>query len=404
MSFSSPSPAGSAPIVERIKNILLKPVETWDAIDVEPSDVGSIFRGYVVPLAAIPVVAGVIHGLVFGSGGFGLVVRLNPISVLIQGAVSYALGLLMISVMAMIIDGLAPNFGGQSNRVQAFKVAAYSATASWVAGAFNAVPILGALSILGSLYSLYLLYLGLPKLMKAPAERALGYTAVTILVAIVFTIIIGVALGTVGAVFGGAAGLGGGMFHHEAQVTGTMHLPGGVSVDMDKLNAAAKQAEVASEQMKSAQEGKPGAIKAVTPETLKGLMPDSLSGYSRTELSAESQAVNGMSNSHVQGVYTKGDNRISLEVSDLAALGALAAMGGVRISKETATGYEKAGKVDGRMTTESFDRQSKHGKYSVIVADRFMVLAEGDRVSMDDLKGAVSSIGFGRLEGLAKAG
>src|SRR3546814_4593139 len=62
-------------------------------------------------------------------------------------------------LFALIIDWLAPRFGGTSSRVQAVKVAAYSATAGWVAGIFALVPSLAMLSILG-LYSLYLLYLG----------------------------------------------------------------------------------------------------------------------------------------------------------------------------------------------------------------------------------------------------
>src|SRR3546814_10742184 len=70
------------------------------------------------------------------------------------------------------------------------KVAAYSATAAWVAGIFAIVPSLAMLSILG-LYSLYLLYLGLSRLMKAPEEKALAYTAVTIVAAIVLAVIIG---------------------------------------------------------------------------------------------------------------------------------------------------------------------------------------------------------------------
>ncbi len=50
------------------------------------------------------------------------------------------------------------------------------------------------LGILG-LYSLYLLYLGLPRLMKSPAEKARGYTVVVILVAVVLFILIGAVAG-----------------------------------------------------------------------------------------------------------------------------------------------------------------------------------------------------------------
>jgi hypothetical protein len=55
------------------------------------------------------------------------------------------------------------------------------------------------------------------------------------------------------------------------------------------------------------------------------------------------------------------------------------------------------------MTTESYDRSSRHGEYSVLVGDRFMVAATGDNVSIDDLKSAVQAIGPSRLEGLVKS-
>ncbi len=110
-------------------------------------------------------------------------------------------------VLALIIDGLAPTFGGQKNQVQALKVAAYSSTASWVAGIFMILPTLGWLGILG-LYSLYLLYLGLPRVMKAPQDKAMGYTVIVIVCAIVLYVVIGaitVAVVGTGAMIGGNA-------------------------------------------------------------------------------------------------------------------------------------------------------------------------------------------------------
>ena len=97
--------------------------------------------------------------------------------------------------------------------------------------------------------------------------------------------------------------------------------------------------------------------------------------------------------------------RITLTVTDLSAMGAFAGIAGamgVTSSKETASGYEKVGKVNGRMTTEEWNRESKSGKYGVLVADRFMVNAEGSGTSIDDLKAAVAAVGPDRLEGLAK--
>ena len=98
----------------------------------------------------------------------------TPIGTAITGAiVTYVLTLVGVYVLALIIDALAPTFNGTQNQIQALKVAAYSSTASWVAGIFALMPGLRILTILG-LYSLYLLYLGLPVLMKAPAGQGAG--------------------------------------------------------------------------------------------------------------------------------------------------------------------------------------------------------------------------------------
>ena len=92
----------------------------------------------------------------------------------------------------------------------------------------------------------------------------------------------------------------------------------------------------------------------------------------------------------------------------MGAAGALAGMANafnVSSSSESEGRYEKVGKVNGRMTMEEFDRTSGHGEYGVLVGERFMVQAEGESgATINDLKAAVASVNFGRLEGLARAG
>jgi hypothetical protein len=100
------------------------------------------------------------------------------------------LALVSVYVLALIVNALAPAFSGQKSTAQSLKVTAYSATAAWLAGIFSLIPMLAILSILG-LYSLYLLYVGLPVLMKSPPDKALGYTAVVIVCALVLFFIFG---------------------------------------------------------------------------------------------------------------------------------------------------------------------------------------------------------------------
>ena len=84
------------------------------------------------------------------------------------------------------IDALAPTFGAGKSRTNAAKVAAYAPTPVWVGGIFQIIPGLGsAIALVGALYALYLLYLGLMRVMKSSQDKAVGYTVVVVLIAIV---------------------------------------------------------------------------------------------------------------------------------------------------------------------------------------------------------------------------
>jgi hypothetical protein len=179
-------------LVDRAKRLLLTPAAEWQVIDAEPTTPAALYSQYIVPLAAIGPIARVIGFALIGIHvPFSGVTYRTPIGrALIGAVVSYLLALAGVYVMALIIDALAPSFGGTANRIQALKVAAYSSTAAWLAAIFAIVPGLSILGILG-LYSIYLLYVGLPILMKSPPEKAGAYTVVVILVAIVLFFVIG---------------------------------------------------------------------------------------------------------------------------------------------------------------------------------------------------------------------
>ena len=179
-------------LMARAKNILLQPKTEWPVIAGEQATTSSLYTGYIIPLAAIGPIASIIGWSVFGfSVPFVGSIR-YPIGISVRnGVVIYALSLVGVFVLALIIDALAPTFGGQKNQIQALKTSAYSYTAAWVAGIFNLIPSIALLGLLAALYSCYLLFLGLPVLMKAPEDKAVGYTAVVIIVAIVLYFVIG---------------------------------------------------------------------------------------------------------------------------------------------------------------------------------------------------------------------
>jgi hypothetical protein len=397
MSDIGPPPVSrNTVLIDRVKAILLTPKSEWPVIDAEPATISEIYKSYVIPLAAIGPVAGFIGSTVFGYSIFGVTYRPTFVAAFGSAIVSYVFSLIGVYVMALIIEYLAPRFSATKNRTQAFKVAAYGWTAAWVVGIVGLIPALSILGILG-LYSLYLLYLGLPVVMKAPAEKAVSYVAVVIVVAIVLSFVISLLTVPLARAFGPPANFG---TVADGTVSGTINVPGG-SVDLGKMAEATDRMKASVANMQNGQ-NKP----AVAANILQGLLPASLpGGFTRTSVESASAGAGGLGGSNAKGEYTSGDQIVRLEVTDMGALGGLASLSGalnVETSKQTTTGYEKTGKVDGRITTEKWDATGKAGTYNTIVADRFMVEASGTAPSIDVFKGAVASVNISQLETLAK--
>ena len=401
-----PTPEARAAIIERAKNILLQPKAEWPRIEAEPATVGSIYSNYVIYVAAVPVLATLIGSLLFGYGFGGVTIRPSLGAALTTAVLQYALQLGAVYVFALIIDWLAPRFGGESNRVNAFKLAAYSATASWLAGIFALVPALAFLSILG-IYSIYLLYTGAPVLMRIASDRAFTYTAAVIVAGILLSLVVG----AVGAMFLPNP------VQTVSQAGGTVTLPGGVTVDTSKFEQATKHLEYITKQMEQGMPAAPGAqgapdgktsdLPSVALDDLKALLPTSLpGGFTRGEVSTSSGGAGGFSFGSTQATYNKGDARITVSLMDMGALGAFAALGGIfgaSASEETDTSYSKIGEVDGRMTIEEFNRATDSGKYATIVDNRIMVEADGSGgATIDDLKAAVQAVDLTSISALAK--
>jgi hypothetical protein len=194
---SPPSqPAVDPALIGRVKGIILQPKLEWARIDGEFATTRSLFTRYAMILAAIGPICSLIGGQLLPLFG----TPMSILGALLVAVVSYVLSLVAVYLLGLIINALAPNFGGTRNPVQAMKVAVYSYTAAWLVGVFGLIPMLGVLAILG-LYSFYLLYLGLPVLMKVPADKAIGYFVVTVILGIVLSFIISAIVGTIAASF-----------------------------------------------------------------------------------------------------------------------------------------------------------------------------------------------------------
>lgn len=415
-------------IIERVKAILMTPRTEWPVVAAESATTNSLYAGYIAIVAAFPIVAGFIKGSLIGTSVFGITVR-TPVGMGIVGMVlHYVLTLVLVYLMALIINALAPTFGGQKNMVQALKTVAYSWTAGWVAGIAVIVPWLGWLiTVAGGVYAIYLLYLGLPRTMKCPAEKAGGYTAVSVIIAIVLSWIIVL---IVGNVIGSAAMTG--------AAISSMHITGSngdsVTVDSDsalgKLAAMGQRAEQASKDLDAAQKsgdnaaqsaamgkmmGKmmgtvsgSGTVEALAPDQIKAFLPDSLGNLKRTSTSAQRNNAMGMQISEATAEYSNDSGQhITLEITDTGGAKGFMAMAAAMApeeEKETDHGYEKTYTANGNMIHEAWNTESKSGEYSVVLGKRFTVKASGTADGIDQLKQAATGIDMGKLESLKDAG
>jgi len=398
-------------LIARIKGILLTPKTEWPVIAGETTTVADLYKGYIVWLAAIPPIF-----------TFLLVARFAPGFAVTQLVLQYALSLALIYVVALIIDALAPTFGGTKDKVQALKTIAYAITASWVAGIAAIVPLIGWLiAIAAGIYGIYLLYLGLPHTMKCPQDRAGGYTAVVVIIAIVAGFLIGAIVGTV---------TGAGMMMRGSSPFSASHDSRETTFDKDstvgKLEQYAKQVEEAGKKMEAAQKSGDqdaqaeamkammgatlgsGNVEALAPDRLKPFLPESLGGKDRSNFSTQRNSAMGMQMTEARATYTGDDGRQwDLQVTDTGTakgLLSLAGWAGIEGENETASGYDKTYHEDGRLVHEQWDRGSSRGEYTVVLGDRFTVKLEGQADSIDDLKAALADLDLAALEAMKGEG
>jgi hypothetical protein len=389
----------------RAKSILLTPRAEWPVIAAEPDTIGGIYTGYILILAAIPILK------------LFLLSRYLGASIVPMAITTYVLSLAGIFLIALIVDALAPTFGGQRDRVQALKVVAYSYTASWVAAIIGIVPGLGLLSALaGLIYGLYLLYLGLPFTMKCPAEKSPGYTVVTVIVAIVVSVVLGLIVRSVGGFGGMGAFRGDSSLYPSHGATGIAlsDYANRMADASRQLDSAQKSGDAAAKsnamgQLVGAALGSGGKVESLPPDQIKTFLPDELDGLKRTQQAVERSGAMGIQVSKATATYSDGANRtLQLEIVDGGSLkgvvGFASSWAGVEQESETDSGYEKTYRSGGQLVHEQWNKNNKSGEYSTFVADRFSVKVSGSASDISDLKRAAEDINTSGLAALKNAG
>ncbi|HKY21800.1 MAG TPA: Yip1 family protein [Vicinamibacterales bacterium] len=407
-------------IKTRVRNILLTPNTEWPVIADEPAPIGTIVTGYVMPLAAIGAIAGFIGGSLVGLSVPFLGRYRVPITTGLAGAaLTFGFAIVGVFILAFIINALAPTFGAQKDSNKAFKVAVYSYTPAWVAGVLQIVPALGFLGVLAGLYGLYLLYLGLPALMKCPLDKAVGYTAVVVVCAIVLSII----LMSIGGLVVAPAALS--MASASSSSSANTQFPAdsplgqleAIGRKLEESGAKMEQAEKrgdAAGQTAAAFEGL-GALlgggKRVDPvglDQLKPLVPEQFAGLARRSSNAERNGVAGIMVAKAEASYGDGAGQsATLEITDAGGatgmLG-LASWANLQGERENDQVSERTERIGGRLVHQRMSKTGGTHEYNLIIGDRFIVTAKGNGIEFAALRTAVSNLDLQKLEAMKNVG
>ena len=167
----------------RVKAILIDPAAAWRGFEKDIGDPAYLLSRYVAVLALIPALSSFIGATLIGVvAPSGAILRAGFIDGLFGAIFSYAASCAIVVLLGLIIDLLAPRFGGRRNFEDAFKLAVYSFTPLWLAGIFLLLPGLRFLLLTG-VYGIYLFWLGAPRLAKVPEQQAANFTLVIVICA-----------------------------------------------------------------------------------------------------------------------------------------------------------------------------------------------------------------------------
>jgi hypothetical protein len=174
-------------IALRAKAMLLDPAAEWPQIEQEADDPAYLLSRYVASLGLIPVLSGFVGACLIGATMPGLGgVRASLIDGFFGAIFGYLATFAIVLLLGLIIDLLAPLYGGRRNFDSAFKLAVYSYTPLWLAGIFLLLPGLRFLVLTGC-YGVYLLALGLPRMMKSSEQKSATFVTVIVACAFVLT-------------------------------------------------------------------------------------------------------------------------------------------------------------------------------------------------------------------------
>jgi len=136
---------------------------------------------------------------------------------------------------------------------------------------------------------------------------------------------------------------------------------------------------------------------------LKDALPSHIAGFRRIDVSSEYARVINENVSRAVANYAGESNALlRIEITDFGAFGGLATKAYAEwinddVQRETEHGFERSSMYKGYRALEVADNCCGDFKKFIWVADRFLVAAEGDEMTLDTLRAAVEMIDVDRL-------
>ena len=201
------------PSPQRIQAILFHPKKVWHQIAVESTSLQDLYFGWILWLAAIPIVCDVVTDYLMLRGFLGSKAMLYdgyaiPGRIIQSAATDYLLEIAMIAILAQMVMFFSKVCGGQPNLIQATKTVAYAYTPIWLSGTiapfaallagaspstpyFEPTILLGiAVSVAAGCYAIYQAVIGLPITMHCPSTNTKARAAAIVVTGIVATVLL----------------------------------------------------------------------------------------------------------------------------------------------------------------------------------------------------------------------
>lgn len=384
-----PKQARHMSLFARAKNAVLKPQHFWVIVSAEQASLSGLYLNYLFILAAIPAVCALLGMVVVGVGGFTVTSKVPFLFAFLVAFVSYLLSLVMIYVLSLAINALAPSFDGKSDSLRAFKLAAYASTAPLLGGVFGLFPALSILTLLCALYGVYLMYLGLPVLMRNPREKSFAYTLILFPVAFATGAVMFVCVAMVSSLFSPDAT----RLNPNSDAYIVLKAP-----DNTLKVPGIKRPEESQKHIDSIQQSAGATnLLPISPEVLKGFLPAQVGPLVQTSI--EVATITGNTPVSVaRADYEVGHQKVVITITDTGGL----TNESLPQHRDSGRFVEKTWQEGGRIIYQKFDSLGGSAVHKIFLRNGVVVLMEGTRVSADLLKSLSFKLELKALESFSR--